>query len=66
MINYKKFPIGGGFTCLHSLATGHVVRVVEVRDPCLGTVSHANLHLVGTPQLRELLLHVIYHLDRTG
>lgn len=30
-------------TCLHGLPTSHVVRVVEVRHPGLGSVAHAHI-----------------------
>lgn len=56
-------------TCLHGLATSHVVWVVEVGHPGLGSVSHVHLQFVGASQLSELLLQVIHNLgddDKDG
>lgn len=50
-------------TCLHGLSTGHVVRVVEVRDPRLGSVAHVHLQFVGASQFSKLLLQVTDNLD---
>lgn len=49
-------------TCFHGFPTSHVVWVVEVRDPGLGSVTHAHFHFVGTFQLCKFLLHIIQNL----
>lgn len=51
-------------TCLHGLSASHVVRVVEVRHPGLGSMAHAYFHFVGASQLFKLLLQVIHNLKK--
>lgn len=50
-------------TCLHGLSTSHVVWVVEVRDPGLGSVAHVHVQFVGAFQFSKLLLQVTDNLD---
>lgn len=49
-------------TCLHGLSASHVVWVVEVGDPGLGSMAHVHFEFVGAFKLSKLPLQVIQNL----
>lgn len=45
-------------TRLHGFSTSHVVRMVKIRHPGLGSMAHVHLYFVGALQLCKLLVEV--------